>query len=443
MEENFVSKKHIVFISYYFPPMGGGGVQRIGKFLKYFDYERYHVSVLTVRRSFFYTSDETLGREIPASVNIIRSGSLDPFRLIYIFRKIFTRFSSKTSPTVHHESGGWMRKLAGAFFVPDSRLLWLPFALFRLRRLHRQHKIDLIIATMPPFTAGLIGILAQQLLRLPTALDFRDAWCQNPYLPSSGKWQQKLNTRLENYCISRARGVIFVNPALAKTYLKRFPQITEKPHVTIRNGYDPEDFTNLPDSTGYPSTHSHFNLGIMGTIYSQGNRPESLLEALRQLKIVQPNLLQKFRLTILGKWTPEFPEFISGLGIDDLVELLPYLPHGAALKRAAQFDALTLAIDSRIPGSAAVTPGRIYEYLYLQKPILALCPPNSDLANLIQNSTAGEVVDFENIEGIKTILNNWIERPAEMSERYTFENLATFNRKQQTQQLLKFIQTFF
>lgn len=423
--------------------MGGGGVQRISKFLKYFDYEQYHVSVLTVRRSFFYTSDKTLNREIPAAVNVIRSGSLDPFRLIYIFRKIFGRFSGKTSPVVHHESGGWLRKLAAAVFVPDSRLPWLPFALFRLRRLHRRRKIDLIIATMPPFTTGLIGILAQQLLCLPAVLDFRDAWLENPYLPPSGKWQQELNARLENYCIFRARGVIFVNPALSQEYLNRFPQFQEKPHVTIRNGYDPDDFTNPPDSTDFPSTHSRFDLGIMGTIYSQGNCPETLLEALRQLKIAQPDLSNKFQLTILGKWTPKFPALIDNLGIGDLVELLPYLPHRAALKRAAQFDALALAIDSRIPGSAAVTPGRIYEYLYLRKPILALCPPNSDLADLVRTNNAGESVNFEDIAKIKTVLNDWMESSREIHQRYKFTNLAQYHRNTQTQQLLTFIQTFF
>jgi len=67
--------------------MGGGGVQRITKFLKYFDYERYDVSVITVRRSFFYSADPTLAEEIPRNVRVIKTGSLDPFRLIYLFRK--------------------------------------------------------------------------------------------------------------------------------------------------------------------------------------------------------------------------------------------------------------------------------------------------------------------------------------------------------------------
>ena len=53
-------KKHLLFLSYYFPPMGGGGVQRILKFLKYWDYKRFEISVVTVKYSLFYAEDKKL-----------------------------------------------------------------------------------------------------------------------------------------------------------------------------------------------------------------------------------------------------------------------------------------------------------------------------------------------------------------------------------------------
>ena len=66
--------------------MGGGGVQRLTKFLKYFDYQEYVVSVLTVKPSFFYTMDESILKEIPSEVRVFRSGSSDPFRLLFFFK---------------------------------------------------------------------------------------------------------------------------------------------------------------------------------------------------------------------------------------------------------------------------------------------------------------------------------------------------------------------
>ncbi|MEJ2635537.1 MAG: hypothetical protein P8184_09625, partial [Calditrichia bacterium] len=98
------------------------------KFLKFWDYESYHVTVITVKPSYFYAEDEFLLREIPGQVNIVRTGSLDPFRVIFILKKLFRRTEAKNNGS-RRESGEFIRKIAGFLFIPDSRLLWLPFAL--------------------------------------------------------------------------------------------------------------------------------------------------------------------------------------------------------------------------------------------------------------------------------------------------------------------------
>jgi hypothetical protein len=210
--KNSAPKKHLLFINYYFPPMGGGGVQRITKFLKYFDYHQYEVSVITVRASFFYSKDSTLTEEIPPMVNVMRTGSLDPFRLIYLFRKVFRKTNSPTDEdTSFQESGGKLRKIATSIFVPDSRLLWLPFALAKLWRLKRVCPADAVIASMPPFTAGLIGIMSKMFVKAPVILDFRDSWTNNPYLPGIGKIQVILSKKCvlhkpwERVCLCESR----------------------------------------------------------------------------------------------------------------------------------------------------------------------------------------------------------------------------------------------
>jgi hypothetical protein len=95
--KSIAPKKHLVFINYYYPPMGGGGVQRLTKFLKYFDYQKYVISVLTVKPSFFYTLDESMLKEIPSEVRVFRSGSLDPFRLLYFFQVINSKLKKAMS----------------------------------------------------------------------------------------------------------------------------------------------------------------------------------------------------------------------------------------------------------------------------------------------------------------------------------------------------------
>lgn len=458
--------------------MGGGGVQRITKFLKYLDYDLYEPSVLTVKSSFFYSNDATLAGEIPGSVKVIRSGSLDPFRVMYLLRKLFRR-SGAARAVSHRESGGNIRKIAMSIFVPDSRLLWLPFALGKLWRLSRRRRVDAIIASMPPFTAGLIGALARRFISAPLILDFRDAWAENPYLPATGALQRRLSARLEEWCIRQADGFIFVNPALQNDYRNRYPFISGRRVITIRNGYDPEDFLP-PDFAGTaqsaerrargvgehcrmsagrtepgeigegdsgaiappesaPGNSGVFNLGIMGTVYSQGNRPETLLEAVKELSgdaAFQGN----FRLTFLGKWSSDFRKAVEDKQLGNLVEFIPYLPHREALRRAGRFDALALAIETGLPGSAGVTPGRIYEYLYLKKPILALCPLDSDLAGLLRRCQAGEALDYNDREGIKRVLREWMASPGNLKNRYRFTGVEEFSRVYQARQLAGFVE---
>ena len=435
--KSIAPKPHLVFLQYYFPPMGGGGVQRITKFLKYLDHQRFQVTVVTVRPSYFYTSDPTLAAEIPPEVRVIRSGSLDPFRLIYLFKHFWRRRRPSREEASPRESSGRVRKIAMSLFVPDSRLLWLPFALLKLWRLHRRQRIDVLVASMPPFTTGLIGRIARRILGVPLVLDFRDAWSENPYLPRVGRLQERLNRRLEAGCLRSADALLFVNPALEAHYLRRFPSISGRPHHTIRNGYDPEDFAGI---NLQPPDGSRFELGILGTVYSQGNRPTALLRALQQRYAREPDLPSRFRLSFVGKWSPDFLTLVNEMGIDPLLQFIPYRPHREALALAARFDALALAIDGDLPGSAEVTPGRIYEYLYLRKPVLALCPKNSDLACLVRDNRAGEVLASDDVDGIERVLADWMTSRSLLSQRYGNANLEIYSRPRQTEALMEFLE---
>lgn len=451
------ARKHIVFIHYYFPPMGGGGVQRLTKFLKYFDYKKYEITVLTVKSSFFYSTDQSLLKEVPEQARVLRSGSLDPFRLLHFFqilrnklkplarlfppKKEISHKKNNREAKSHSESTNRIRRISMSFFVPDSRILWLPFALAKLWQLHRINPVDLTVASMPPFTSGLIGILFRQWMKIPVILDFRDAWTNNPYLPEMGSFNGSLNESMERFCVERAAGVVFVNPMLQKYYENKYASLANKPLVTIRNGFDPEDF-KFRSAVNKKRLDQPFVLGIMGTIYSQGNRPVSLLKAMDELFTGDPGIKKKFKLVFLGKWSSDFLDLLDRYKIGENIELIAYMPHREALEKAAEFDALSLSIESNLPGSELVTPGRIYEYLRLKKPVLALCPPDSDLAFLIRQHQAGEVVEFQNVEEIKSILQNWIGNRRSFSDKYKFKHLENVNRCHLARELLLFLENF-
>lgn len=426
----------ILFIQYYFPPMGGGGVQRIVKFLKFWDYRRFQASVLTVKHSFFYSEDRQLQSEVPDQAVVIRSGSADPFRLMYLLRKFIGRKSGNPANQTN-ESGSIGRRISAAIFIPDSRIGWFPFAVFRILRMNRSQPVSLIIASMPPFTTGIIGAAASRLLGIPLILDYRDAWHRNPYLPPKSRLKRKIHLFLEQQCIKRASALLFVNPALAKQYLADFPTIESKPHMVIRNGYDEDDFLKIGPDPGPKS--GPFRIGLIGSVYSQGNHPRSLLDALAICHSEDPCFIDTFECHFVGKRTQEFENSISDSKVSSMITFHSYLPHLEALEKAREFDALCLIVEDHLEGSDALTPGRIYEHLALRRPILAICPPESDVASVVRGCEAGEVIAYSDSKTIANILMRWQRNKKNFANNYRFTGIEVFSREKQCQQLLKFV----
>jgi hypothetical protein len=417
--------------------MAGGGVQRILKFLKYWDYNSFNISILTVKGSYFYAEDKSLAKEIPSEVSIYRTGSLDPFRIAQLIQKYLPGRNRKAQ-NITQESGGFLRKLSSLVFIPDSRILWLPFAVYKIRRINRQTPVDLIIATLPPFTVGIIAKIAHKFFAIPYLLDFRDAWTNNPYLPEVSSIHTHLQKRLEKWGLKTARGLTFVNPNLHSYYLSVYPFLNCIQTQMIRNGFDPDDF-RVVKSKKLPASSTMLKIGVMGTIYSQGNAPNTLIEAISEVLKDNPQLANRLKIFFVGKWTKAFRTWTNTFNLDRQINWVGYLEHREALKFVSGMNLLTLALHSDIPGSGNVTPGRIYEYLYLKRPIIALCPLESDLAGLVQATKSGLVFDYHDKEGLKSTILNWFENEAGITSQFRFENLEEFNRNKLTTKMVKFV----
>ncbi|GAB4336774.1 MAG: hypothetical protein Kow0037_18440 [Calditrichia bacterium] len=408
--------------------------------LKYWP-ENSAFTVLTVKPSYFYAYDKELSREIPPFVRVVRTGSLDPFRLIYLFKKIIPARQKKMS-TNNRESAGLFRKISAYLFLPDSRVLWLPFALLKLWRIHRERQIDLLIATAPPFTSALIGKIFSGLSGVPLLLDMRDAWTNNPYLPEVSKIYNKIQTKLEAAVFKTAAATVFVNPHLQSYYLSKYPYLKERPGCVVRNGYDAEDFKSL-ETTHTKNDSRLFTIGIMGTIYSQGNAPYPLLKAVKLLREKEPHLAGKLKIVFIGKWADDFLSRIREMGVEENCQFVAYRPHREALQLAKKMDMLSLAVEDRGPGSENVTPGRIYEYLALRRPILAMGPAESDIKYLLEESGSGYYFEYGQTDIIFEHLLVWLNNPLELSCGGDQAFLSNYERKNLAAQYYSFLSSFF
>ncbi|MFN0201446.1 MAG: hypothetical protein ACKVTZ_07995, partial [Bacteroidia bacterium] len=73
--------KKVLIVAYYFPPAGGGGVQRWVKFVKYLRLFGWEPIVYAPENADYPLLDETLAKEIPSDITIIRRPIWEPFSL--------------------------------------------------------------------------------------------------------------------------------------------------------------------------------------------------------------------------------------------------------------------------------------------------------------------------------------------------------------------------
>src|ERR1035441_2134794 len=123
-------KKYVLFITYYFPPAGGPGVQRVLKFLKYLRDFGWTPIALVPQDPEYQARDESLVKELPPDLIIRRAPIFEPYDL---YRK-FTGKASGVSLDVNviKEQGAKLSRseriaefVRATLFIPDARIGWL------------------------------------------------------------------------------------------------------------------------------------------------------------------------------------------------------------------------------------------------------------------------------------------------------------------------------
>ena len=137
--------KKVLFISYLFPPVAGGGVQRSSKFVKYLPRFRWLPLVLTVKDPYDFYNDEQLLNDVKENCKIYRTTSIDPMKWIrkFLKQKWQKEIQKDVSKTKKRNSlkSDFLVKLKTYLFIPDNEILWLPFAVLRGWRIIKKDKI--------------------------------------------------------------------------------------------------------------------------------------------------------------------------------------------------------------------------------------------------------------------------------------------------------------
>lgn len=383
-------QRRLLMVAYAFPPVGGAGVQRPLKWVKYLHRAGWRVTVLTPQNPSVPVRDDSLLEEVPAETVFLRPKTLEPnYRW-----KVRLNYDVPTRPRKWLPAKHWLRAAIGGLLQPDPQILWYPQAVSLAVQHLRQVTHDAILVTAPPFSSFLIGASLRRRCRLPLILDYRDEWdLSNRYLEhaSRGVYSRFVQERMQRYVLRVADAVIATTQASKQRLQERIQQVQGHAQaVCIYNGYDEEDLhqTSLPSAVP-PLPDGCFRLVYTGTLWNLTSL-EPLAIGLELLHRRSPDLASRVELVCVGRKTPEQRHYLERLKQQTSCKVvdIAYSPHEEIIPWLRSADALCLLLTDA-PGADRVVPAKLFEYLALRKPIVALLPEGESAQLVAEYARAG------------------------------------------------------
>lgn len=406
MNTNFNNK--ILIISYYWPPSGGVGVQRILKFVKYLPKYGIIPEVVTVRedKASYPSEDINLFKDVPSEVKVHRTDTKEPFAVYSKLlgkKSIPTGFSNESNPTSFQKFSRFIR---GNLFIPDARIGWNKYSYSEAKKIIEKENIKTILTTSPPHSTQLVGLKLKNEFgkNIKWIADLRDPWTDIHYykefrhtLPAKKKDHNYERTVLEN-----ADRIISVSDEFGKMFASKSDKIDPAKIYTITNGFDESDFgmeSNSPEN--------EFVITVTGTMPENYN-PFAFIDVLKETVDEFPEV--KFKLRLVGNAADSVTEYIINCGLKENLEIIPTVAHEKAIEYLFNSSALFLVIP-QFKNEKGLIPAKLFEYLASRKPVICLGPLDCEAAKIIDKCGAGKTFnrDMNNqlFEYMKELVLKW------------------------------------
>ncbi|OUL62550.1 glycosyltransferase family 4 protein [Flavobacterium sp. AJR] len=426
-----MEQKKLLIITYYFPPAGGPGVQRWLKFVKYLPEFGVQPIVYVPENPTYPIVDEGLMNEVSDQVIVIKNKIIEPYQLASFFSKNKTKkIASGIIPNQKKQSFLdktflWIR---GNLFIPDARVLWVKPSVSFLEKYIVENNIDTIVTSGPPHSLHLIGLELKQKLNVKWFADFRDPWTTIGYHKSLrlSSYAAKKHKKLERQVLNTADTILVTS----KTTKAEFQEITSKPIEVITNGYDVE---NVEKQT----LDTKFTLAHIGSFLSERN-PLFLWECLVELLQEIPEFKQHLQVKLIGAVSQEVLETIEKLKLNDYLNNLGYVSHNEAIAHQRKSQVLLL-IEINSEDTKSIIPGKLFEYMVSNRPIIAIGPKGSDFSDIITQTNTGVFFDYSEKMKLKSVILDFYNQFLEGKLQSNGVGLQQYSRKNLTKQLAQLI----
>ena len=428
-----MESKKVLIIAYYWPPAGGPGVQRWLKFVKYLPDFGVQPIVYIPENPTYPIVDENLVSEVSDKAVILKQKIFEPYQLASFLSKNKTRkMNSGIIPNQKKQSFLdkmflWIR---GNLFIPDARFFWVKPSVAYLENYIVANNIDTIVTTGPPHSLHLIGLELKKKLNLKWFADFRDPWTTIGYHKSLrlSDFAAKRHKELEAEVLNTADTIIVTS----KTTKTEFEALTTKPISVITNGFDVENVEKEP-------LDSKFSLAHIGSFLSARN-PKLLWESLVELLAEVADLKTHLEIKLIGAVSQEVLDTIAQFGLNEYLNNLGYVSHQEAIAHQRKSQLLLLIeIDSE--ETKSIIPGKLFEYMVSNRPIVAIGPKDSDFAEIITQTNTGVFFEYSEKVKLKELILAHYNQYLEGKLQSHGIGLQKYSRKNLTKELVELIKS--
>ncbi|MBC5841049.1 glycosyltransferase family 4 protein [Flavobacterium sp. F-380] len=420
--------KKVLIITYYWPPAGGPGVQRWLKFAKYLPEYGIQPIVYIPENPTYPIVDVNLVKEVSDKVIVLKRPIFEPYQLASFLSKNKTKkmnsgiIPNKKKQQFLDKVLLWIR---GNLFIPDARCFWVKPSISYLEKYIVDNKIDTIITSGPPHSLHLIGLGLKKKLDLKWFADFRDPWTTIGYHKTLrlSRFAEKKHKKLERQVLNTADTII-VTSATTKV---EFQALTTKPISVITNGYDVE-------SVDVQALDVKFSLAHIGSFLSDRN-PLALWESLAELINELPSFKSDLEIKLIGAVSQEVLDTINRFELVAYTNNMGYVSHAEAIAHQRKSQVLLLIeIDS--VDTKSIIPGKLFEYMVSNRPIIGIGPKDSDFAEIIKTTNTGVFFEYEEKERLKSVILTFYNQFLNGTLQSNGLGLQKYSRKNLTKELV-------
>jgi len=372
----------LLLVTLYFPPAGGGGVQRPLKFAS-------HLPALGIETHVLAPDDpkwlhEDVDLPLPTQAWVHRARYVGPR-------------GRRLADELHGRSGVDLAVRRAAtvgrrLLVPDENVTWNATAIPKAISIVRSEGIDVVMTTSPPGSVHLVGAAVQAATSAKWVADLRDSLVAHPHRRADTlavRAKEQAARGVASLVARRADAIVTAAEAISVETRSLNPRGRV---ITIENGCDFDDFAGMEHVRS-----DVFRLTHTGSFFGRRD-PKPFLRALAD------SGLEDVRVRFVGDFRPGDREFMDELGLGDRVELLAHVPRRRSLELQRESDALLLLIPEAGGRGRGVLSGKVFEYIAAERPILAIVPPDGAAAKLIEDTGVGVVAAPEDVDGIREAL---------------------------------------